>query len=398
MFKKIINIFELKSANIMNILIVPDKFKGSLTAFEAANAMAEGIKEAYNNRCSHNTPLHIQLLPMADGGDGSLAIVEQQFGGKRIGCRLHDPLGRVITADYLLNGDEAFIEMAAISGLELLKAEERNPLLTSTYGLGEAIKDACERGAKKISLSIGGSATNDCGAGMLQALGMTAVLQSGGVEENSEIITGGDLQNIKLVNLSAVHEFTDRYKVTFKAICDVDNPLLGPDGATYIYSGQKGAGKEMQEVLECGVRNFAQLTDQYHNKGSMFAGAGAAGGVGYALHALLGAELVRGSRFFADLNNLEEMVQLSDMVFTGEGCLDEQSFNGKVIGAVLDRCRRYKKRLYILCGISRVQKEPCNTKIFTLSSVSQNMQDSIENAYEYLRGITCNIFSEEIAT
>jgi len=397
MFKKIINIFGLKSANIMNILIVPDKFKGSLTAAEAAKAMADGIREAYNNRPFNNTPLNIQLLPMADGGDGSLDIVEQQFGGKRIGCRLHDPLGRVITAYYLLKGDEAFIEMAAISGLELLKAEERNPLLTSTYGLGEAIKDACERGAKKISLSIGGSATNDCGAGMLQALGMTAVQKSGAVQK-SDIITGGDLQSVESVNLSAVQEFTDHYKVTFRVICDVDNPLLGPDGATYIYSGQKGADKGMQELLESGVRHFAQLTDQSHNKGCMFAGAGAAGGVGYALHALLGAELVRGSRFFADLNNLEEMVQRSDMVFTGEGCLDEQSFNGKVIGTVLESCRRYKKRLYILCGISRLQNAPCNTKVFTLSTVSLNMQDSIENAHEYLRRITCDIFSDKIAT
>lgn len=410
----------------MNILIAPDKFKGSLTAQEAAHAMAEGVREAYNhNKFPCNTSLEIRQLPMADGGDGSLSVVEQQFKGVRVKCRVHDPLGREIEAEYLLNGKEAFIEMAAISGLELLKEEERNPLRTSTFGLGEAIKDACSRGAEKISLSIGGSATNDCGAGMLQALGMKYLLKENSVPQRkaenrpeskpesklkskpknkpesklesepagkTDIITGGDLQNIKSVDLAEVSGFVKENRLKFRVICDVDNPLTGPLGATYIYSPQKGADKIIQDILESGVGNFAELTAVYHNKGCSFPGAGAAGGAGYAMHALLGAELVKGSLFFAELNHLDEMVEWADAVLTGEGCLDEQSFNGKVVGAVYDRCRRYKKRLYILCGISKLQPPPDNISVSSLVSVSKDSRDSFEKAYEYLKEITFNIF------
>lgn len=381
----------------MNILIAPDKFKGSLTAQEVSQAMAEGIREAYNNMymLPDRSPLEIQLLPMADGGDGSLDVVEQQFGGRRIQCKVHDPLGREIVAEYLLNGADAFIEMAAISGLELLKTEERNPLYTSTYGLGEAIKDACRRGATTISLSIGGSATNDCGAGMLQALGMTVKVKDNGYGAHSEdgtatYITGGMLPYIYSADLSSVKRFLDRTEVSFKVICDVDNPLLGANGATYIYSPQKGADKQMQDFLEEGVKNFASITTPFNNKGYTFAGAGAAGGVGYALHALLGAELVKGSLFFAELNNLEKMVQWADMVLTGEGCIDEQSFNGKVVGTVFEVCRRYQKMLYLFCGILR-HSLPCSSNVFSIESVSKNRQDSMANAYEYIKSLTHNI-------
>ena len=383
----------------MNILIAPDKFKGSLTAREAAQAVAEGIREAYDNVSAlpDESPLNIELLPMADGGDGSLDIVEQQFGGKRIQCRVHDPLGREIVAEYLLNDSEAFIEMAAISGLELIKTEARNPLYTSTYGLGEAIKDACRRGATTISLSIGGSATNDCGAGMLQALGMAVTLKSGDfVEKNvksaADIITGGELQNIAFVDLAAVREFLSVRGVKFRVICDVDNPLFGANGATHVYSQQKGADRQMQNCLEDGVKHFADLTGKYHNKGFTFAGAGAAGGAGYALHALLDAELVKGSSFFAELNRLDEMIQRADIVITGEGCLDEQSFNGKVIGTMFDKCKEYGKMLYIFCGISKLLNALDNTNVFSIVSVSQNRQDSVQNAYEYLKKIVFNVF------
>ncbi len=385
----------------MNILIAPDKFKGSLTAYEAATAMAEGIRETYNNMYTlpDKSPLNIELLPMADGGDGSLDVVEQQFGGKRTQCRVHDPLGRVIVAEYLLNGTKAFIEMATISGLELLKTEERNPLYTSTYGLGEAIKDACRHGATNIWLSIGGSATNDCGAGMLQALGMTTIYKKNidterDAEHESHLIAGADLQDIESVNLSAIHEFLDKTQVKFKVICDVDNPLLGHSGATYIYSPQKGADKTAQEALEQGMENFAKLTASYHDCGCSFAGAGAAGGVGYALHALLGAELVKGSIFFAELNHLDEMVRQADIVLTGEGCLDRQSFNGKVVGTVFDVCRKYNKLLYLFCGISKLTP-PYNTKIYSLESVSKDRQDSVANAHKYIKSLAYNIFWDE---
>lgn len=411
----------------MNILIAPDKFKGSLTAQEAAIAMAEGVSEAYNynryNNIPCNSPLCIRQLPMADGGDGSLSVVEQQFKGLRVKCIVHDPLGREIEAEYLLNAKEAFIEMAAISGLELLREEERNPILTSTFGLGEAIKDACFRGAEKISLSIGGSATNDCGAGMLQALGMKYLLTTTRAQHpertqqpkraqhperasqphtvsntkineasRADIITGGDLQYIKSVDLTEVYRFINENHLKFKVICDVDNPLTGSLGATYIYSPQKGADQRAKDILELGVRNFAELTSVYHDKGCLFPGAGAAGGVGYAMHALLGAELVGGSLFFAELNHLDEMVEWADAVLTGEGCLDEQSFNGKVTGAMYDRCRRYKKRLYIMCGISKLQTLPDNTGVYSLASVSKDGRDSLEKAYKYLKEVTFNTF------
>lgn len=388
----------------MNILIAPDKFKGSLTAYEAAKAMAEGIREAYNDidMLPDKSPLNIELLPMADGGDGSIDVVAQQFGGRRVQCNVRDPLGREIVAEYLLNGTKAFIEMAAVSGLELLKTEERNPLYTSTYGLGEAIKDACERGATKIWLSIGGSATNDCGAGMLQALGMITTYKNNrcsrkGAELEPHIITGADLQYIECVNLSAVYELLEKKHVRIKVICDVDNPLLGPNGATYIYSPQKGADKTAQRELESGIENFAKITALYHDCGCSFTGAGAAGGVGYALHALLGAELVKGSLFFAELNHLDEMVRRADIVLTGEGCLDSQSFSGKVVGTVFDACKRYNKMLYVICGISKLNP-PHHIKIFSLELVSKDIQDSVTNAHKYIKGIAYNIFWVKIAT
>lgn len=343
------------------ILIAIDKFKGSLTSLQAANAIERGFERSAPGK------YEFRSIEMADGGDGSLEVLQKRLqGAEAVNIKVHDPLGNMVDSQILLYGDKrgsAFIEMAKISGLEMVPKSKRNPLRTSTFGMGEAIKEAISRGASQITLSIGGSATNDGGAGMLQALGF-GFYDGEGIEMAAPI-TGEDLLRVARVErpqslMQNGAAGVDLRGVEFRVICDVTNPLLGEMGATAVYAPQKGAEGEALVLLESALANFAAVAERslgVDAEYKEYAGAGAAGGLGYGGVALLGAELISGWRFFAQMTSLEESVKWADIVITGEGCIDSQTLSGKVVNGVLELAGKYDKRVVAFCGISKLKKE-----------------------------------------
>lgn len=301
----------------MKVIVALDSFKGCLTSYEAGNAVKEGILNANRN-------IDVIVKPLADGGEGSL---DAMLCDKRIEKKLivtKDPLGRDIETYYGIKNDTAIIEMAKTCGLELLKHEELNPMNTSTYGLGQMIEDAVTIGIKKFVIFIGGSATNDCGTGMLKALGYRFL-----DKDNKEVPeSGGHLNKIKYIDESNVIKGLN--KCIFNVACDVNNPLLGSNGASYIYAPQKGADDIMVRTLEHNLNCFADIVSKKYNIDHRNKkGAGAAGGLGFGLMSFLNAKLRRGiDIIFQSLNFDNELVN-ADYLITGEGKFDEQSLMGK---------------------------------------------------------------------
>jgi len=303
----------------LKILVAPDSFKGSLTAMEAA----ENIKRGIHN---FDSEINVDLLPMADGGEGTVQSLVDATDGEIIEKEVTGPLGDQVEAFYGLLGDKktAVIEMAAASGLPLVPEEKKNPLKTTTYGTGELIASALEHGVEQIIIGIGGSATNDAGVGMAQALG-AEILDA---EGNQVDFGGGNLDQIESMNLNSLDS---RLKdVEILAACDVDNPLYGEDGAAYVYAPQKGADTKMVEILDQNLRHFNQITIKELDKDTnKIPGAGAAGGLGAGLVAFLNAELKAGVDIVLEIIDFESRLKDVDLVITGEGMLDGQSIYGK---------------------------------------------------------------------
>jgi glycerate kinase len=324
----------------MNILIAPDSFKDCLSAREVASALGRGIQNFLPDAS-------LVMVPMADGGEGTVEAVIDATGGKRIELMVRDPLMREISSFYGITGDgsTAVIEMAAASGLELLKPQERDPWITSTFGTGQLIADALDQGCSKIMLGIGGSATNDCGAGMAEALG---VRFSGKFGELSARGGGmlGEVESIHMLGLDGRIAGTD-----FVVACDVNNPLTGPGGASVIYGPQKGADRAMVEKLDRNLGHFAGvIEDQLGKKISQVPGAGAAGGLGAGMMAFLDAKLMKGIQMIAELNNLEELIREADLVITGEGKMDAQTRFGKTPYGVARLAKKHGKRVIGVAG------------------------------------------------
>ena len=314
----------------MNILIAPDSFKDCLSAVEVAAALARGIKKIIPDAS-------LMLVPMADGGEGTVESIIDVTRGKRIELQVKDSLMRDVPSFYGITGDgkTAVIEMAAASGIELLNSDERDPWITSTYGTGQLIRDALDRGVKKIMLGIGGSATNDCGAGMAEALGVTFSGKFGPMSVQG----GGALGEVEGIHMEGL----DPRLVDMEILvaCDVSNPLTGPQGASAVYGPQKGADTEMVEKLDRNLTHFAKLIrNQLGKEVSMVAGAGAAGGLGAGLMAFLDASLVKGFDLLADVVGLEEKIRGADLVITGEGKMDKQTRFGKTPFGVAQMARK----------------------------------------------------------
>lgn len=303
----------------MKILVAPDSFKGSLTAMEVSENIKKGIHK-------FDTEIEVDLLPMADGGEGTVQSLVDATGGNIIEKEVTGPLGNKVEAFYGLLGDgkTAVIEMAAASGLPLVPEEKRNPLKTTTYGTGELIASALEHGVKKIIIGIGGSATNDAGVGMAQALGAEIL------DKNGEQIAfgGGSLDQIKEINLDSLD---NRLKdVEILVACDVDNPLFGEDGAAHVYAPQKGADQKMVEVLDQNLRYFNKIAVKELKKDpNQIPGAGAAGGLGAGLVVFLEGELKAGVDIILEYIGFAQRLKEVDLVITGEGMLDGQSIYGK---------------------------------------------------------------------
>ena len=312
----------------MRIVIASDSFKGSMSSARVAEIVAAEAQRAWPGcECA--------CVPMADGGEGTVAAVVAAVGGElRVTC-VAGPLGVPVDAVWgLLPSGEAIIEMAAASGLPLLAPDERNPLLTSTFGTGELVRAALGAGARGITLAIGGSATNDGGMGCLMALG-ARVLDADG---HGLAGIGADLGRVATLDFS---ELDPRFaRVPLTVMCDVDNPLTGPDGATYTYGPQKGATPEVLEQLEVGMRSYAKVLERaVSGLDTAAPGMGAAGGLGAAM-AALGATLVSGVERVLDLVGFDGLLDGADLCVTGEGHADAQSAHGKVISGVARRCQR----------------------------------------------------------
>ena len=295
------------------ILLAFDSFKGSLTSREVADAF-------------------VKKVCLADGGEGTAEALVGTLGGKWIEVEVSDPLMRPIRACYGVvdDGHTAIIEMASASGLTLLAEEERNPLKTSTYGTGHLIADALKRGCRKLLIGIGGSATNDAGTGMLSALGFR-LFDAEGI---SLAGCGESLERIATIDSS--HILPELKAVDIRVACDVTNPFCGPQGAAYIFASQKGADRQMVEQLDRGMHHFAEVIREYNKVDvTNISGAGAAGGLGGAFSALLGARLCRGVELVLDALHFEELLTGCDLVVTGEGRIDRQTLMGKAPMGVL---------------------------------------------------------------
>ena len=321
----------------MNVTVAMDSFKGSVSSLEAGRAAAEGIRRVFPDA-------RIDVRPLADGGEGTTDALVAGLGGERVRVAVTGPLGAPVTAGYgLLPGGVAVLEMAQAAGITLIPPAERDPLRTTTYGVGEMIRDAMTRGARKFIVGIGGSATNDGGAGMLQALGFRLIDASG-----AELPRGG----AALSRLARVEPPSDPSLggLEFKVACDVTNPLCGQLGASAVFGPQKGATPEMVRILDAALSRFADIVEAGGSSFRDRPGAGAAGGLGFAFGALLGAKLVPGVELILAETGLESYVRSADVVVTGEGRLDAQTAMGKAPVGVARLAKRWGKPVLAFSG------------------------------------------------
>lgn len=327
----------------MNIVIAPDSFKESLTALEVAVAIKTGFERIFPNA-------EYQLVPMADGGEGTVQSLVDATQGSLQKIAVIAPLANTVEAFWGLSGDKqtAFIEMAAASGLHLVAPEQRNPLVTTSYGTGELIKAALDRGVKKIILGIGGSATNDGGVGMLQALGIRFLNA-----QQQEIGFGGEqLAFISQIDLSALDPRLAQVEI--EVACDVNNPLCGEYGASAIFGPQKGATAAMVEQLDKALAHFAQVVkSQLGKEIALHAGAGAAGGMGAGLLLLPNVRLKSGVQIVIEATHLQDKISQADLVITGEGRMDAQSIAGKTPIGVARLAKELNKPVIAIVGSLR---------------------------------------------
>ncbi len=313
---------------MMRLVFACDSFKGTISSARAAELLEREAHAVLPGATCLS-------LSVADGGEGTVGAVVSATGGELVSATVLDPLGRTVEATYgMLPGGRAVIEMAAASGLPLLAPSERDPLVTSTFGTGQLISDALDRGATDVSLAIGGSATNDGGMGLARALGVRLLGSEG--EELAGV--GADLERVRSIDLSGLDPRVGR--TSFHVMCDVDNPLLGPRGATRVFGSQKGAGPDAIERLERGMASYAAVLERtFGSSVANLPGAGAAGGLGAAARLFLDAEMVSGVDWVLSLAGLSEALEGASLCVTGEGHADAQSSHGKVVSGVAARCR-----------------------------------------------------------
>ncbi|SUD90913.1 glycerate kinase [Psychrobacter phenylpyruvicus] len=346
----------------MNILIAPDSFKESLEAIDVCSAIKQGFSQVFPEAS-------YTLLPLADGGEGTSAVLSYVLHGQWQQLQVHDPLMRPITAKYFLTVDGiAVIEIAEACGLHLLAKEERNPLLASSFGVGEMMVDAIQQGATNILIGLGGSATNDAGAGMLQALGVKLQDATGTVLKPG----GGNLNQLHSIKHQALQSLLSG--VTISVACDVTSPLCGPTGASHVFGPQKGATVEEVLSLDKALAHFATVTHTYISGDdcSHIEGAGAAGGLGFALMAYCQAELKSGFDTIAKMVELDRHLAKADLVITGEGKLDAQTAMGKVASGVALRTKAINPELPVIAICGSVDYQ--HTSLDSLPKTDQAVQ------------------------
>lgn len=367
------------------VVIAPDSFKGSLTAKEACDAIEEGITKV-------SKEIHIVKIPMADGGEGTLQSLVDCKKGKIIYRKVLDPLANEIEAPMgLLEDKTAVIEMASASGLPLVPNHKRNPLITTTYGTGQLIRCGLDLGARKFIIGIGGSATVDGGAGMLQALGVKLL-----DDNNKEIdFGGGNLDKLKNIDISSLDSRLKECE--FLVACDVNNPLIGENGAARIYGPQKGATKEMVEILEKNLYGFSQVvTEHFYKDYSNISGAGAAGGLGFALISFLNAKLIKGIDIVINETKLENHIKNADLIITGEGKIDKQTSFGKTPIGVSRLAKKYDVPVIALAGALGDDIDDLYnhgiTSLFSILKSPVSLEYAIKNAYSLISDTAERVF------
>ena len=375
----------------MKVLVAVDSFKGSLSSFEAGQSIKEGVLRVFENA-------QVSVFPVADGGEGTVDALVSLLCGKRQSVLANDPLGRKITCEYgIINEKTAVIEMSCAAGITLIKENERNPLLTTTYGVGEVIKDAVLRGCRDFIIGIGGSSTNDGGVGMLQALGFDILDQNG-----KQVKFGAQgLKDIKTV--SDKNAMPELKECSFSVLCDVKNPLCGENGCSRVFAPQKGATPQMIEDMDVWLDLFADIAKQsFENADKNAEGAGAAGGMGFALMTFMGAKLHRGIDLILEKIELEKHIKNADIVITGEGKLDSQTAMGKVPMGVAALSKRHNKPVIAFAGSIGKDADTLNQKgidaffpavrgVCTLGEAMdrenayKNLSDSVEQAFRLIK-------------
>ncbi len=326
---------------MVKVIIACDSFKGSLTAAEATASVAVGVKEILGKNAS------VCEIPIADGGEGTAAIITHALDGKMVTCMASDPLGRLVECSYGMAGDNslAVIDLAEASGLTRLEVSGREPLLASTRGTGELIADAYRRGCRRFMIGLGGSATTDGGAGMLRALGVK-FLDSRGMEIGDG---GGELSRLAAIDMSEARR--DILGCRFTVLCDVTNPLIGPSGSASVFAPQKGADSDDVIALENALARYAGVVREATGVEIMHKqGAGAAGGTGAAFMAFFNSEIVPGIAAILKICGFEDKVKGADLAITGEGKIDLQTLGGKAPVGVLEVARRYDVPVVALAG------------------------------------------------
>lgn len=369
----------------MKFVIAPDSFKESMSAKKAATAIESGIHAIFPDAvCT--------IVPMADGGEGTVESLTSMSDGDIVKVEVVGPLGEAVTAEYGIidHGEIAVIEMASASGIELISSQERDPLITTTYGTGQLIKHALDSGVKRILIGIGGSATNDAGAGMLQALGVSFKDQNG-----KELpYGGGALDLLAEIDISGLDS---RIKdVQIDVACDVSNPLIGSNGASAIFGPQKGATPETVEILDRNLAHFAELVKRELNLDiAHMEGAGAAGGLGAGLLAFLNARLKKGIELVIEYTGLEEHVKDADYVFTGEGSIDSQTIFGKTPYGVATIAKKYNIPVFAVAGKIGEGVEPLYdtgfTSIFGILKGAVQLEEALKEGEKNLTFTVENI-------
>jgi glycerate 2-kinase len=359
----------------MHFLIAPDKFKGALTAEQAAEAIQKGLQKAWPDA-------QTTLSPMADGGEGTFELLTHYTQGEIIEAEVHDPLFRPVKAKFGLSGQQAFLEIAQASGLQLLKKEERNCMETSTFGTGELILAAIKAGAREIIIGIGGSATCDAGTGMANALGYRFL------DKNDKELKpiGKNLTAIRKIDDSKLKINLD--EVQIRVASDVKNPLYGPQGAAQVYGPQKGASDEEVKTLDEGLKNINELFQkQFQKDMAETAGAGAAGGLGAGLICFTHASLESGAELLMKFTEFEQKLQKADWLITGEGKLDQQSVSGKLIQQLTEKAKQFRVPVAALCGAVDLTEDQfaqsgltfCTSILRKASSLDQALQSAAQD-------------------
>lgn len=370
----------------MKIVVAPDSFKGSLSSMQVISLVKNSALKFFENP-------EIIEVPIADGGDGTVEAICHASGGTIINTQARDPHGRTMDCKYGDANGSAILGMSECSGLALLSEDERDPLETSSHGTGDLIKKALDDGFNSIYLGIGGSATNDAGTGALQALGLK-FLRSDGSE--IERMCGKELGNVASIDDSGLDKCLKSASITI--MCDVTNPLTGPNGATYIYGPQKGATPQTLKILESGMKSFEVILNDYAGKDiSHMPGAGAAGGIGCGLVCFAGAEMTSGIEAVLELVEFDALIDDANLIITGEGRVDNQSACGKVVHGIADYAKKADVPVVVIAGsigsgAEAVYPLGVNT-LMALPESPMALSECMENAEDLMSKAADRVFS-----